>query len=245
MTEETTESGSAMALPATVRPKSSKRKSRSESVEKAVRRPLQARSQERFERIIATLEAMLHTSRFEDISFYDIAEQAGVSPASISYFFPTMTALRIEMIERTFRASAAFHLAEEKRRQTDAGTDDWRAELRRRGLRYREFLRSNSHVAQIALGPMMDIEVRQVSARENDALAVKILDEMMGRYYLPPIPDLASHIAVALEIGDALWSRSYALHGDVTDEAFESAFNASIAYLRLYLPEKLTLRSEA
>lgn len=233
-----------VAPPEAVRPKSSKRKARSTNVESKARKPLQARSLQRFELIISTLEAMLQTSRFEDISFYDIAERAGVSPASISYFFPTMTALRIELIQRYFRASAEFHAIQGARDEDldpDAG---WQDNFRTRSRRYRDYLHANRHIAQISLGPMMDIEVSRVSAEENDTLAVEVCEFLAKRYVMPEIPGLEKVIVVALTCTDAIWARSFAVNGEVTDEAFDASMSVAMAYLRTVLPERMALRRD-
>ena len=83
-----------------VRPKASKRKGRTTVVGQMARAPTQERSQKRVEDILSATRDLLESARIEGISFYDIAKKAGMSPASIHYFFPSMAALRLELMNR-------------------------------------------------------------------------------------------------------------------------------------------------
>jgi AcrR family transcriptional regulator len=224
-----------------VRPRASKRKSRSPNVEHQPRRPMQSRSLERFELIIKTLEEMLQTASLEDISFYDIAERANVSPASINYLFPTMGALRIEMVSRYLGAAAEFHQSTAKLLRS-APDPSWQMLLKTMLVGYREYLHSNRHVAEAILGPTFNQETRRAFAAENDALAQGLCGLMMELFALPLIPNLVEKFTYAMECVDALWARSYALRGFVDDEIFEASFQLQVAYLRTVLPEELCLR---
>lgn len=68
-----------------VRRKASQRKGRTETLEHRARRPLQKRSLDRFNSILEATEVLLETANIEDISFYDIARQADLPPASVHY----------------------------------------------------------------------------------------------------------------------------------------------------------------
>ncbi|MGD9863158.1 MAG: TetR/AcrR family transcriptional regulator [Pseudodonghicola sp.] len=228
---------------AAVRPKASKRKSRSPSVEHQARQPVQSRSLARFELILRTFDEMLMTSSIEDISFYDIAERAEVSPASISYLFPTMGALRVEALRRQLSHIAKLH---EARRVQNGGSQriTWQEGARANLEYYRDYLHANRNVAEILMGPIPNQEIRRACIEENDKLAQTRVAEFEKRYILPPLPGLKQAFSYCHECVDTLWARSYAQEARITDEIFEATYRLEIAYLRTLLPEILTWRED-
>jgi hypothetical protein len=60
--------------------------------------------------------------------------------------------------------------------------------------------------------------------------------------FLPPTPRLAEACHNAVEINDTFWRMSFQRAGTITDAFFEEGMRATIAYMRLYLPEHLEYR---
>lgn len=229
------------AASTTVRPRVTRRKSRTLSVEHKARRPLQARSQERFDQILAALEELLQTAHVADISFNDIAAKAGISPASINYLFPSMAAIQIELAGRYLRQSTDFILQTrvEIEAQDSPRWQDW---LTRLATAYRDHCNQNRHVAEIILGPALHHDTRRAAAEQNRQLAAEISAAFHQFYRMPDIPELAEYMRYTMDCIDALWARSYSQRGYVDDDTFRHGVAIQLTYLRTILPETLLPR---
>jgi AcrR family transcriptional regulator len=225
---------------AAVRPKSSRRKGRSDTIEHVARRPVQERSRQRFELILAAVEELLQTANIEDISFYDIARRAGISPASIHYLFPTMTALRIELGKRHLQISTDDVIDAHRvlARMRNPSWQDWLHEM---GRRARDQANSKRHIAESWLAPMAHRDSRLAAIEQNNKIGRSLHESLREVFVVPEIPGLEHKFALAAEIADAIWSRAYVLHGHIDDDSFEESIRIQIAYLRTVLPETLPL----
>ncbi len=224
-----------------VRSKSSNRKSRSENIEHAARQPSQQRSLDRFERIVKATEELLKAYNIEDLSFYDIARQAAISPASINYLFPTMAALRIELSKRyaSIGTEVTMHAHHTQLKSRNPSWQRWMYEM---GVHTRADFNRNRHMCEVMLGPELHREARRAVILETDRAARELLQSLQDFFVLPDIPGLEEKLALALHTAEAIWSRSYILHGFVDDEAFEESMRMQIAYLRMFLPETLAIK---
>lgn len=229
--------------PATIRPRSSIRKGRSDVIDHVARRPRQARSKERFEKILDAAERLLQTSNIEDISFYDIAREARISPASINYLFPTTAALRIELTRRYLPVSADFALQAQDS-LVEYRNPSWQSWLYETAREVQNHFNENRHVSETILAPMLHRESKRAALEINNIIAGKFVEGFDRVFILPQIPDLKEKFAYSIEIIDALFSRSYILLGTIDDKTLQDAVEMQVAYLRLILPERLPLRSE-
>jgi len=76
--------------------------------------------------------------------------------------------------------------------------------------------------------------------RANDAVLGRIFDEQISqRFVLPIIPDRPKLFFRALELTDMMLSISMLERGKITPEYIEEGYRAAIAYLQIYIPEKL------
>jgi AcrR family transcriptional regulator len=225
---------------AVVRPKASQRKSRSETVEHRPRRPLQDRSMQRFEAILTATEELLRTANIEDVSFYDIARQAKISPASINYLFPTMAALRIELSRRINRL-ATENVVDAQRALAKMRNPSWQDWLFVMGKRARDQLNADRAISEVLLGPLQHRESRRAAIQGCDEVGRSLLQAFRQVFIIPDIPGLAHMFALMAEIADALWSRAYIANGHIDDESFDESIRIQIAYLRTVLPEALPL----
>ncbi|TPN81115.1 TetR/AcrR family transcriptional regulator [Mesorhizobium sp. CU2] len=221
-----------------VRPRSSLRKGRSDIIEHVARQPSQQRSMDRFEKILDASENLLQTANIEDISFYDIARHAHISPASINYLFPTMAALRIELSKRYLHKSSEDAIAAGRNlaRRRDLSWQAWLYEV---GKHARASFNDHRPMSEACLGPILHRESRRANIAENDRLAQAMVNILMELFILPEIPGLVHKFAFGIEIVDTLWSRSYVLHGHIDDDAFQESMRMQTAYLRMFLPEVL------
>lgn len=224
-----------------VRPKASKRKARSDSVDHKARPPRQERSQRRFDAILDATRELLKESNIEDLSFNDIAQKAGVSPPSVHYIFPSMSALLAELIKRFhIQYSEEFRQMESRIDATDIRS--WQDWVRSMAQSNRNYFNAHRDIAEMALGPIMNRASRHAIIAVNASFSHSIISTMNNIFVMPEVPDLHRKMTLALEVFDALWGRAYLERGHIDDESFEESVNIVIAYLRTILPETLALR---
>ena len=227
---------------AAVRPKASQRKARSPVVVRGARAPTQERSQRRFDAILEATQALLQSAHIEDISFYDIARKAKMSPASVHYLFPTIAAVRLELARRNNRAVVEL-IAEKAAELEKVGEPSWQQWVRALAEMARDSFNGDRSSSEITLGPVLSREGRLTNVEINGVLGRSVLQTLQAVFVVPEIPRLDTMISLGNEVFDALWSRSYALHGRIDDETFEESLRMVLAYLRGVLPETLTMRA--
>ncbi|MDZ4298311.1 MAG: TetR/AcrR family transcriptional regulator [Moraxellaceae bacterium] len=225
-----------------IRPKVSKRKSRSDEVDHKARAPQQQRSQRRFDAILDATTELLKTSNVEDLSFNDIAEKADISPPSVHYMFPSMSALLDELLKRFNRRYTDIFFEIEHKLSVTKVTS-WQSWIRSMAEANREHFNSNRAFAEIALGPIMNRASRHAIIAVNATLASSMIGSMSSIFMLPEVPDLHRKMTLSLDVFDALWGRAYMEHGTIDEATFEESIQVVIAYLRLILPETLAQRT--
>lgn len=226
----------------TVKPKASHRKARAATVAKLVRAPVQERSQRRFDAILDATQELLAKARIEDISFADIAKKAGIPKAAVHYLFPNFAAVRVELSRRS-NCDLVTEIAQIAARLVDAGEPSWQQWMRTLADGTRRYLNGNRALLEITLGPVLNREGRIANIETNVVVAQSFLETLRGAFIVPEIPRLEMMLAFANEVFDALWSRSYLLHGHIDDETFEESMRVVVGYLRTILPETLILRA--
>jgi AcrR family transcriptional regulator len=226
-----------------VRAKSSKRKKRSDTVEHTARQPSQSRSQERFERILTAAEELLKQNNIEDISFYDIARQARISPASINYLFPTMAALRIELARR-YAVVGTEMTVHAHRAQLASRNPSWQSWLYQMGAYTRDEYNRHRYISEVLLGPELHREARRFIILETGRAAHELLESFKTFFVLPDMPGLEMKLNFAMHLAESMWERSYILNGDIDEETFEESIRMQVAYLRTVLPEVLNVRGD-
>lgn len=225
----------------TVRPKASQRKGRSAVIARTARAPSQGRSQRRFDEILDATQSLLESARIEDISFYDIAQKAGMSPASVHYLFPSMAAVRLEL-SRRYNLNVIEKIAEVAAELAKAGEPSWQQWTRVMADVARQSFNSSRPLAEIILGPVLNHEGRLANIESNVVVGSSVVATLNASFVVPEIPNLEMMFSLSSEIFDALWSRSYVLHGQIDDETFEESMRVVLSYMRTVLPERLTLR---
>jgi AcrR family transcriptional regulator len=201
---------------------------------------LQDRSLRRFEKIITATEELLQVASISDISFYDIARQADISPASVNYLFPTMAALHLTMSQR-YNEQCSGTMMEATRTLARMRNPSWQDWLAASARTLAKFMNERRPVCEVMLGPVLHIQSKRENCLANDRVAASMLENFRKVFILPEIPNLLEMLVVTTEVGDALWSRSYVLHGRITDEATNDLVRVNVAYLRTVLPESLAL----
>jgi hypothetical protein len=75
-------------------------------------------------------------------------------------------------------------------------------------------------------------------------MAASIWARLNALFHMPFVRDMEAKVLIATEIAHAVFTVSYARHGEINEAYAQEAVNASVAYLRLYLPERVELREE-
>lgn len=209
------------------------------SSHKAPRRPLQARGRVRFDALLDTVEAMLVDQAPDEIGFYEIAERAGMKPASVYHFFPTKSAAFLALAQRYF-AHFQEGIAFDDARAASASWQEYMAFRHQRAVDY-----YNGHLPamKLILGAQPFLEIGFHDAAVNKVVSQGALDQMRRLFWMPFIRNVENRFLIALSIVDAIWRVSYAEHGRITPDYAAEATTAAIAYLRTFLPETLEPRA--
>ena len=209
-------------------------------IDHTARRPSQERSLQRFNAILRATEELLQSANIEDISFYDIARQAEVSPASVHYLFPTMATVRIEL-SKTYNRLASDHALAVQPNLVAMPNPTWQDWLRLVSEATRQYFNANRHICEVLLGPTLHREARYANFDANDRVGRAMLEQLRAVFLVPEVPGLETAFVLNCEIVDGLWSRDYLKYGRIGDEAAEATVRIQIANLRSLLPETLTL----
>jgi AcrR family transcriptional regulator len=202
------------------------------------RRPKQKRGIERFESILDATHHLLETRSMSEISHYDLAEEVGCAPATIYHLFPSMNAVYYALSDRYAQAWVDIL---ERDEPADA-VDDWQHVVRLKFDECREYYNATPPALQIFLGLGTTREIRMMDRELNQRLGAAMWRAVRVHFLLPEADYLDEKFALAIEMSDALWSLSYAQHGNITDEMAEETFVAIFSYLENYIPRYLPRR---
>lgn len=204
------------------------------------RAPARVASRARYETLVDAVDALLQAENPERVGLYQIAEQAGVPPASVYHFFPTKEAAFLALTQRHLAAFA--QLAEEPiPLEHLASWQTLTAWDLRRGVAY-----YNAHpsAAKLFLGGFGGLETRQADREYVEAAAEAAYRRMDRLFHMPFLRDRHAKFLIHLRIIDAVLSVAYVRAGQVTEEFFQEALAAGVAYGRTFLPERLEWRPE-
>ncbi|WP_207308728.1 TetR/AcrR family transcriptional regulator [Marinobacter caseinilyticus] len=197
------------------------------------RKPLQGRSRERVNKVLAVAETLLLEVGPEGLSIPDVARQSGVPRASIYQFFPNKYALLLAIADiHLGRVAALIGTIEHQLRgaslealgtiTTRAAADYYNHHPVASMLILGGPMSRNAYLAQEFTIQDIGRRLRALLARDRPQLVV------------PDDPDV---MTIAVEIAFACMKHSYFTHASITDAMAEQAAQAAVAYLRLWLPE--------
>lgn len=209
----------------------------------AARRPSQERSRKRVEAIIEAAETLLETANIEDVSFYDIARQAEISPPSVFYLFPSMAAVQAELRRRhNEKLSGLIFNVHDKLARMRVPT--WQEWIRVEASEGRAYYQANRPACEALLGPLLRRENRATTLKGNALTGASQLANMRRIFVVPDLSGLDEKFGNSCEILEMFWGGAYMARGIIDDETFEESLRASIGYLRNYLPETLAMRPD-
>jgi AcrR family transcriptional regulator len=202
------------------------------------RGPMRERGIARLQLLLEATEALLQTANPNEIGLYQIAEKAGVPPGSVYHFFPTKEAAYQALAERYLADLLKMHGEPIEARKIRTWMDLSAIDMRRA----MDFYNARPPMMKILYGGYGGVEARGIDILVTEQMAQSAYDRLNRIFHVPPVHNDSRKARVALAIFDSIWTISVRLHGKITEEYYEEAFRAVVAYRRLYLPEFLEPR---
>ncbi|MCT9827745.1 hypothetical protein [Pseudomonas veronii] len=225
-----------------VREKASHRKGRTGQITRSARIPTQERSRKRYQTILDTTIQLLETTNIEDISLHDIGKACNLPSASVHYLFSTMSAIHLEL-SNTFNEQMTEKIVSFTRMLGSNHIGSWQEMTKCTMSLARDEYNGSRAISEVLLAPVVHRSVRAVSFQTNAAFGAATVELYNEFFILPDIPNMASYFVLSTEMTEGIWAGAYARYGKIDDFAFEESVRATIAYLRCFLPETLTLRN--
>lgn len=202
------------------------------------RAPSSTRGRVRYAALLDATDELLRISDPDSIGLYQIAECAGVPPASVYHFLPTKEAAFLALVERYLRNLMKYH-----RTPVEADSLQSWQDLERLGYRRAvEFINANPSAMKILYGGYGSVETRKIDKLFTQELAKTHYQWVNLLFHMPYIDRPEEKYEITLGIFDAILEISVRNHGSVTDHYLEEACSACIAYQRLFLPERVERR---
>jgi len=194
----------------------------------------------RYGALVEATERLLLNNSPDAVGLYQIAEEAGVPPASVYHFFPTK--------EAAFLALARTYLDEFIRLGEGpvpiAELHSWQDLIRIDMGRGKDFYNDHPPAMKILYGGYGGVETREVDSLYNLRIAESLSRRLNTVFHMPISRNTVSMFENCLAIIDGIWTISYRRYGTITDEYYNEALKACNAYCRLYLPETVELRED-
>jgi AcrR family transcriptional regulator len=198
------------------------------------RRPVQARSQARVERILATATAIVEQEGVEAATTRAIAARAGVPVASLYQFFADRDAVLDEVLRRELDALDEYVAARSQAATRDGAAIASLAEFVDFGFEvHRAYYRSRPAFARLWFGGRrtspVEAAVRERGRRlARDWHAVMIERGLIDSTTDPVIAELT------VELGDRVFECAYRRGPDVEETLFAEGKRALTSYLQQY-----------
>ena len=204
------------------------------------RTPSRRRGVVRYTALLDATDELLQTEDPGAVGLYQIAERAGVPPASVYHFFPTKEAAYVALAERFFDGLLEVHSQPFPAAELHSWQDLYRIDLRRGA----DFYNRHPPAMKILYGGSGGVEAREIDKLVTMKMAGSAYDRMNRVFHMPYVKDPERRFEVRIGILDAIWTISVRRHGRITDDYLAVAYNACVAYARLFLPEFVEPRDE-
>jgi AcrR family transcriptional regulator len=204
------------------------------------RTPSRGRGVLRYGGLLDATEALLNEHSPDDVGLYQIAERANVPPASVYHFFPTKDAAFLALAQRYLEGFGDLMKAP----VPASALGSWQALLewdQRQAMGYYNLHRP---ALKLFYGGYGGLETRQADAAFNARVGGTTSQRFDQAFRMPFLREPEKMFHIVVEIMDAVWAISYLRYDEITEDYFQEALAACVAYCRLYLPERLELRDE-
>jgi AcrR family transcriptional regulator len=190
--------------------------------------------------LLESARALLETRELDEISLGDVAAHAGVPKGSAYHFYEDIKDLYTALLAETEEEL----LTAQRLPITDRITS-WPDVVRiliERGVQH---YAKNPASRQLQIGPKTPPDLKLRDRQSDERLGGIYQEQLQAFFELPELPELPNRSRVffhAVEIADLMFGLSVLENGAITPEMSAEATRAAVAYLRLYLPEKLPRR---
>ncbi|MBO6527552.1 TetR/AcrR family transcriptional regulator [Erythrobacter sp.] len=199
------------------------------------RKPTRKNGIKTYETLLGAVEKVLETKSARSLSIYDIAEAAGVPPASVYHFFPSPVAAVVALSE-VFLEEVQTLLLEQIEAEA---VREWRDLARIQSERMKQFYDSNRVARNVLAGVDYLFPVRQLDLAGNKRLAQIMLEQFAEHFVLPERDDLIEKFEVMVTIHSAITALSIVQYGEFTAKLEDDAYRASVNFLEDYVPRNL------
>lgn len=206
--------------------------------ETSPRTPSRGRGVRRYAALLDATAELLHEEAPDAIGLYQIAERAGVPPASVYHFFPTKEAAYVALASRCSEELLEIHRTPIEARLIESWQDLYRIDTRRA----MEFYNNNPPYLKIIYGGYGGVDAHNVDKVLALSFSMSSYDRLNRIFHMPVIREPEKKFEIRLGILDNVWQISVRRHGYITEEYFEESTKAAIAYARLYIPDHLEPR---
>lgn len=204
------------------------------------RSPSRDRGVARFNALLDAADTLLGQNSPDDIGLYQIAEAAGVPPASVYHFFPTKEAAFVALVQRYIEGFAEIG----KQPIECARLHSWQDLMAIDHQRARNYYNCHPAALKLLYGGFGGLESRKIDYEYVSFLAELTYPRYDRVFHMPYISEPAKLFHISLAILDSIWSLSFLKHGTITDDYADEALAACIAYCRLFLPDRVEVREE-
>jgi AcrR family transcriptional regulator len=201
-------------------------------------KPVQSRSVQRFDLLLRATDELLSEREPRDVGIYDIADRAGVAPASVYHFFPSKEAAFLALAERYLTDLALLGA----RAHDPSSLRNWPDLLELAIHRAIDFYNEHPVFRKLFLGGGVSADIREREVAYNALIAENGYDWMQRYFLMPYLPDPAMRFSVIWSIFDGICVTSQVREGLISDAFRAQAVMAVIAYCRTFLPDVVPLR---
>lgn len=195
-----------------------------------------AKGMERRKLLMAAASELLKDNLLDKVSLKDIAAEAGIPVGSAYHFYTNANDIFIELAQQ-FAETLSEAVGQP---YTGACTNSWQALFREATVRAINIYREQPAYAQLIIGGKAPPEIK-LADRDSDAQIGKLFEDIISRHFeYVPFPSHDDVFFYAVEIVDLFLSLSVIRFGEITNQMAEEAVTAALAYLREYMPSRLS-----
>jgi AcrR family transcriptional regulator len=197
--------------------------------------PIQMRSMERRERLIAATATLLDGVPLEEITLAVVANRAGVPLGSTYHLYPKINHLLAAVIER-LHDQFLILLMEPYARQK---AKNWQSIIEESIQRRLQFYNQRTYARQLVLSDKSPPEIKHVERYNDHAIGQVMIDLIQKHFVLPNFSSRADVFFYSAKITSLFFTLSNIHHDKITENFCKEAKLAVVNYLRAHLPDDL------
>ncbi len=202
------------------------------------RTPTRGRGIARYRALVEATESLLMDHSPDEVGLYQIAECAGVPPASVYHFFPSKEAAFLALAHHYVEQMDLRH-SEPIQASALRSWQDLSAIDMRRAM---QFHNEHPPLMKINFGGFGSVGSRQIDDLYAQKIAAAQYQRLNSLFHMPPMRDAERIFEMRVAIIDAIWGVSFRRHGEITEWYFQEAYNAVAAFMLQFLPARVEPR---